>query len=53
MLVLVSHGVQAVFNETDTAVGFLLLGIAMCRDRSFRRRLGPLIAFVSWSSSFH
>lgn len=45
-LVLVSHGVQAIFNETDTvggyllAAGLLLFGTAMFRNSSFGKRLG-------------
>src|SRR5438105_2460636 len=44
-LVLVSHGVQAIFNETDTSggilltAGFVLLGQAMRRDPAFGHRL--------------
>jgi hypothetical protein len=45
-LVLVSHGVQAVFNETDTvggiflAIAFILLGTAMVRNITFGKRFG-------------
>ena len=45
-LVLVSHAVQAVFNETDVmggimlSVGFILFGVAMLRNLRFGKRLG-------------
>lgn len=45
-LALVSHAVQAIFNETDTVggilltVGFILMGIAMLRNPAFGKRLG-------------
>jgi uncharacterized protein DUF4386 len=45
-LVLVAHGVQAIFNETDTvggiflAVAFILLGAAMLRNSTFGSRIG-------------
>jgi hypothetical protein len=45
-LVLVSHAVQAVFNETDVmggimlSVGFILFGVAMLRNPSFGKLLG-------------
>jgi Domain of unknown function (DUF4386) len=45
-LVLVSHAVQAVFNETDVmggimlSVGFILFGVAIVRNPSFGKRLG-------------
>lgn len=45
-LVLVSHAVQAVFNETDVmggimlSTGFILFGVAMLRNPSFSKRLG-------------
>jgi Domain of unknown function (DUF4386) len=45
-LVLVSHGVQSMFNETDTtggiflAVAFVLLGAAMLRNKTFGKRIG-------------
>ncbi len=45
-LVLVSHAVQAVFNETDVmggimlSAGFILFGMAQIRNPSFGKRLG-------------
>lgn len=45
-LVLVSHAVQAVFNETDVmggillSSGFILFGVAQVRNPSFDKRLG-------------
>jgi len=45
-LVLVSHGVQAVFNETDTvggiflAIAFILLGRSMLGNIAFGKRFG-------------
>jgi hypothetical protein len=45
-LVLVSHAVQAIFNETDVmggimlSVGFILFGVAMLRNPRFGKRLG-------------
>ncbi len=50
-LVLVSHAVQAVFNETDVmggimlSGGFILFGVAMLRNPSFGKRLG-VVAMV-------
>jgi hypothetical protein len=45
-LVLVSHAVQAVFNETDVmggimlSAGFIVFGVAMLRNPRFGKRLG-------------
>jgi hypothetical protein len=45
-LVLVSHAVQAVFNETDVmggimlSIGFILFGVAILRNPRFGKRLG-------------
>lgn len=45
-LVLVSHAVQAIYNETDAvggimlSVGFMLFGVAVLRNPNFGKRLG-------------
>ncbi|TMI39327.1 hypothetical protein E6H23_09130 [Candidatus Bathyarchaeota archaeon] len=52
-LVLVSHGVQAIFNETDTVGGYLLaaglamFGLAMFQNSSFGKRLGGATIVLS------
>ena len=53
MLVLVSHGVQAIFNATDTVGGYLLaaglmiFGVAMFQNSSFGKRLGAATIVLS------
>jgi hypothetical protein len=52
-LVLASHAVQAIFNETDTvggyllAVGLALFGAAMFQNSSFGKRLGGATILLS------